>query len=74
MGGGGGVGGGGYLEGELFVESLVCSGVFEILLSRYTVDRVRCELWEPKKGVVGSYYHRPRYVSQREIKKLVGLM
>lgn len=58
----------------MFVENLVCSGVFEILLSRYTVDWVRCELWEPKKGVVGSYYHRPRYVSQREIKKLVGLM
>ncbi len=41
--------------GELFVENLVCSGVLKILLSRYSVDRVRCELREPKKGVVGSY-------------------
>lgn len=45
----------GNLEGELFVENLVCSGVLEILLSRYSVDRVRCKLREPKKGGVGSY-------------------
>lgn len=40
----------------MFVENLVCSGVLEILLSRYSMDRVRCELREPKKGVVGLYY------------------
>lgn len=48
----------GNLEGELFVENLVCSGVLEILLSRYSVDRVRCELRESKKGGVGSYYRQ----------------
>lgn len=46
----------GDLEGELFVENLVCSGVLQILLSRYSVDGVRCELREIKKGGVGSYY------------------
>lgn len=40
------------------MENLVCSGVLEILLSRNSVDRVRCELREPKEGVAGSYYHK----------------
>lgn len=39
------------------MENLVCSGVLEILLSRYSVDRMRCELRELKKGV-GSYYQQ----------------
>lgn len=40
------------------MENLVCSGVLEILLSRYSVDRMRCELRELKKGGVGSYYRQ----------------
>lgn len=42
----------------------------EILSTRYSVDRVRCELRDPKKGVVGSYYC---HISQREIKKVIVL-
>lgn len=40
------------------MENLVCSGVLEILLSGYRVDRMRCELRELKKGGVGSYYQQ----------------
>lgn len=40
------------------MENLVCSGVLEILLSRYSVDRMRCEFRELKKGGAGSYYQQ----------------
>ncbi len=48
------------------MENLVCSGVLEILSSRYSGDRVRCELREPKKGLVGSYYLQASFMSHKE--------
>lgn len=63
--------GGGIWRGELFVENLVCSGVLEILLSRYSVGGASSG--SQRREVLGLITVRPRYVSQREIKKVVGL-
>lgn len=55
----------------MFVENLVCSGVLEILLSRYSVGGASSG--SQRREVLGLITVRPRYVSQREIKKVVGL-
>lgn len=52
----------GDLGGGLFVENLVCSGVRAILLSSYSVDRVRCELRE----LLGLITISPCYFSERK--------